>query len=173
MPALANLAAAVTAFQGQAIDDERQQAAFDDIRNGTAAARYLAALARVGTEVEAASLAQVTTSSAFLWERSSPEFRAAVADAKAMYTSRLARRGLVALEAASDRDLLMHPNLYFHEMQYREPGRRTTGPLVAIDNRSITLNLPPAQAAAIAGALFGSVPSDTEVGLPALEPPQP
>ena len=173
MPALANLAAAVTAFQEQALSDERQQASLQDITNGTSAQRYLTAIARVGTEVEAARIAGVNAESAYRWERTSPEFRAAVADAKAMYTSRLARRGLVALEAASDRDLLMHPNLYFHEMQYREPGRRTTGPLVAIDNRSITLNLPPAQAAAIAGALFGSVPSDTEVGLPALPPPQP
>ena len=140
---------------------------------------FLADYRRYGRIGHAADKAGINRDTAEYWCAHDPEFRAIAASCKADLADELAGHGLDELRFALSQPgmVTLHPVHYMHEMQFLEPGRRPAAPMVSIDNRSLTLNLPPAQAAAIAGALFGSVPTDVEVGLPALtapaEPQQP
>ncbi|MGH8358512.1 MAG: hypothetical protein ACRESF_13555, partial [Pseudomonas sp.] len=74
----------------------------------------------------------------------------------------LAAKGLDELRAAFETPgvVINHPNLYFHEMNFLEPGRRPNA-TVNIDARTQTVNvLSPEQVNAIAAVLAGLPPGE-------------
>lgn len=146
------------------MDTPQQQAALHDLVEGGPTRRYLNALARIGTEVAAAELAEVDPSTMLRRERADESFAAAVREAKQLFTSRLAGRGVQALLNATDEQILYHPNLYFHEMQFREPARKQPE-LVINQGTTNVLVLPPEAAGAVAAALGLTAPAREEVGL--------
>lgn len=100
---------------------------------------FLDAYSRLGIVVDAAEVAQIERQSHYDW-LDDPDYRQRWELAQAAFNDRLLGKGLKAVMAADERDLLYHPNAWMFTVKGRMPEYRDNTQInVSVTNQIATL----------------------------------